>query len=401
MTSARASSPTDAAAPSSLRAKEAWARPLPRASLPFGWPGQGYRTLLITTDPAAHLGDVLDTPVGDEISAVEGQPDLWAVKIDAKTAADAYKARILDDARRRGRPESAIAVMEEELNSPCTEEMAAFDKFIEYASQPDWQAVVFDTAPTGHTLRLLELPIDWSRQIDVKVFASVDASAADDVAKQRFGQVIDMMRDPEQSTFAFVMYPEATPILEAWRAARELETVGIHAGLGGGKSCHSARTGDHAFCAGAPRHAGEVPGRDYGTFRPAGRTDSATAARGEGNGHALGAGRATLRGEGRDMSGPVLIQIVGAPIACKEGVKDTWREVAGWAEGQLKVALRGRRTGEILRSVRRRVPARTRGCPAAADHGGGHSGEQRREDFSSRNEACSRGSPARGTMSEV
>ena len=192
---------------------------------------QGYRTLLLTTDPAAHLGDVLDTPVGDDISTVEGQPDLWVVKIDPKTAAEAYKARILDDARRRGRPESAIAVMEEELNSPCTEEMAAFDKFIEYASQPDWQAVVFDTAPTGHTLRLLELPIDWSKQIDVKIFASVDASAADDIAKQRFGQVIDMMRDSEQSTFAFVMYPEATPILEAWRAARELGTVGIHPGL--------------------------------------------------------------------------------------------------------------------------------------------------------------------------
>ena len=56
-------------------------------------------------------------------------------------------------------------------------------------------------------------------------------SAADDIAKQRFGQVIDMMRDSEQSTFAFVMYPEATPILEAWRAARELGTVGIHPGL--------------------------------------------------------------------------------------------------------------------------------------------------------------------------
>jgi arsenite-transporting ATPase len=192
---------------------------------------QGYKTLLLTTDPAAHLGDVLDTPVGDEITAVGGQSDLWAVKIDPKTAAETYKSRILGDARLRGRPESAIAVMEEELNSPCTEEMAAFDKFIEYASQPDWQAVVFDTAPTGHTLRLLELPIDWSKQIDVKVFASVDASAADDVAKQRFAQVIDMMRDQEQSTFAFVMYPEATPILEAWRAAQELATVGIHPGL--------------------------------------------------------------------------------------------------------------------------------------------------------------------------
>jgi arsenite-transporting ATPase len=192
---------------------------------------QGYKTLLLTTDPAAHLADVLDTPVGDEVTPVSGQVNLWAVNIDPKAAAETYKARILDDARQRGRPESAIQVMEEELNSPCTEEMAAFDKFIEYASQEGWDSVIFDTAPTGHTLRLLELPVDWSKQIDVKVFASVDTTAADDVAKQRFGKVIEMMSDPDQSTFAFVMYPEATPILEAWRAARELGTLGIHPGL--------------------------------------------------------------------------------------------------------------------------------------------------------------------------
>jgi arsenite-transporting ATPase len=192
---------------------------------------QGHKTLLLTTDPAAHLGDVLGQPVGDNVTAVSGQPSLWAVKIDPKAAAETYKTRILNDARQRGRPESAIKVMEEELDSPCTEEMAAFDQFIDYASQADWDAVVFDTAPTGHTMRLLELPMDWSQQIDVKVFASVDGNAADDVAKQRFGQVIEMMRDPMQSTFAFVMYPESTPILEAWRAAQELATVGIKPGL--------------------------------------------------------------------------------------------------------------------------------------------------------------------------
>lgn len=193
--------------------------------------GQGHKTLLLTTDPAAHLGDVLDSPVGDEVAPVTGQPNLWAVKIDPKAAAEVYKNRILEDARQRGRPESAIATMEEELNSPCTEEMAAFDKFIEYASQDEWRAVVFDTAPTGHTLRMLELPMDWSKQIDVKVFASVESSAADDVAKQRFEKVIEMMRDEEQSTFAFVMYPEATPIIEAYRAAEELKTVGVRAGM--------------------------------------------------------------------------------------------------------------------------------------------------------------------------
>ncbi len=192
---------------------------------------QGYKTLLLTTDPAAHLGDVLGVPVGDDPAPVYGTEHLWAANIDAKAAAETYKERILDDARQRGRPESAIQVMAEELDSPCTEEMAAFDKFIEYASQDGWQAVVFDTAPTGHTLRLLELPMDWSRQIDVKIFASVDTAAADDVAKQRFGKVIEMMRDPQQSAFAFVMYPESTPILEAWRAAQELGTVGIRPGL--------------------------------------------------------------------------------------------------------------------------------------------------------------------------
>jgi arsenite-transporting ATPase len=192
---------------------------------------QGHKTLLLTTDPAAHLGDVLGQPVGDTPALLTGVQNLWAVKIDPKAAAETYKARILDDARQRGRPESAIKVMEEELDSPCTEEMAAFDQFIDYASQSDWDAVVFDTAPTGHTMRLLELPMDWSQQIDVKVFASVEGNAADDVAKQRFGQVIEMMRDPAQSTFAFVMYPESTPILEAWRAAQELATVGIHPGL--------------------------------------------------------------------------------------------------------------------------------------------------------------------------
>ncbi len=192
---------------------------------------QGYKTLLLTTDPAAHLADVLDTPVGDEPTPVPGLPGLLAAKIDPKATAEAYKQRILDDARRRGRPEAAIRVMEEELNSPCTEEIAAFDKFIEFASQGDWDVVVFDTAPTGHTLRLLELPVDWSKQIDVKVFASVETAAADDVAKQRFGQVIEMMSDPAQSTFAFVMIPESTPVLEAWRAAQELGTVGVKPGL--------------------------------------------------------------------------------------------------------------------------------------------------------------------------
>lgn len=192
---------------------------------------QGSRTLLVTTDPAAHTGQVLGAAVGTEPAPVPSVEGLWAARVDAKAAAVAYTERIIADAVAKGRSETSVAAMREELDSPCTEEMAAFDQFIELASEHAFDVTVFDTAPTGHTMRLLELPIDWSRQLDVKVFASVDSDAADDVAKARFAGVIDMMRDPARSTFAFVMYPEATPILEASRAISELAALGIPLGL--------------------------------------------------------------------------------------------------------------------------------------------------------------------------
>ena len=149
---------------------------------------QGHRTLLVTTDPAAHIGQVLGAAVGTEPAPVDGVAGLWAARVDAKAAAIAYTDRIIADATARGRSPASIAAMREELDSPCTEEMAAFDQFIELASRDAFDVTVFDTAPTGHTLRLLELPIDWSRQIDIKVFASVDTAAADDVAKARFSR---------------------------------------------------------------------------------------------------------------------------------------------------------------------------------------------------------------------
>ena len=191
----------------------------------------GYRTLLVTTDPASHLGQVLEAPVGADPAPVAGIPNLTAARLDARAAAAAYVDRILADAAARGRSPAALAAMREELDSPCTEEMAAFDRFIELASLDEYDVTVIDTAPTGHTLRLLELPIDWSQQLDVKVFASVDSAAADDVAKGRFERVIAMMRDPRRSTLAMVMYPEATPIAEAARAIDELAAAGVPLGI--------------------------------------------------------------------------------------------------------------------------------------------------------------------------
>ena len=186
----------------------------------------GYRTLLLTTDPAAHIANVLDIPVYEEISLVQGIPNLYAVKIDQKRAVEEYKKKVIEDAKGKFN-EDTVAAMEEELNSPCTEEIAAFQKFIEFASGGEYQVIVFDTAPTGHTLRLLELPMDWSRQLELKAGISNEISEADLKQKERFDQVVASMRDKASTTLAFVMYPEKTPIAEAHRASLELESFGI------------------------------------------------------------------------------------------------------------------------------------------------------------------------------
>ncbi len=120
---------------------------------------KGFKTLLMTTDPAAHIGNVLDKPISNEVTRIDGVKNLYAVKIDQKKATKDYKKSILDDAKGI-LDENTIKAMEEKLNSPWTEEMATFQKFIQYANEDDFDVIVFDTAPTGHTLRLLELPMD-------------------------------------------------------------------------------------------------------------------------------------------------------------------------------------------------------------------------------------------------
>jgi arsenite-transporting ATPase len=188
---------------------------------------QGYRTLLLTTDPAAHTGSVLGKEVTDQVEAIDGVPGLFAAKIDQKQATEDYKKGILDDARAKF-DEDTIRTMTEELASPCTEEMAAFQRFIDLSSTPGFDVVVFDTAPTGHTLRLLELPLDWSEQIRLKATGSTEVmSAGDRQQKDRFDNAVSAMRDPELTTFSFVMYPESTPILEAYRASQELAAIGV------------------------------------------------------------------------------------------------------------------------------------------------------------------------------
>ncbi len=187
---------------------------------------QGRRVLLLTTDPASHIGQVLDVPVTDRPTAVPGAPGLWAAQIDPKRATEEYKARILEEARGR-HSEEMLQALREELESPCTEEIAAFDKFTEYADGDGWDTVVFDTAPTGHTLRLLALPFDYSRQVEMMVATTQDGAALRADTRSRFDRIIARLRDPDRTLFAFVVYPESTPVVEAHRASLDLAAAGI------------------------------------------------------------------------------------------------------------------------------------------------------------------------------
>jgi arsenite-transporting ATPase len=188
--------------------------------------GRGHKTLLVTTDPAAHLGRVLDRPVGAEPGLVA--PNLMAVHIDQVKAFQEYKARVLEEAAKTASPEMLKATAEE-LDSPCTEEMAAFDKFARYFEDESYDFIVLDTAPTGHTLRLLDLPFQYAQQTALAAAEAKNASAAQRAGDTRFQKLIARLKDPSLTAFAFVFYPEATPILESHRAFLDLQAAGIHA----------------------------------------------------------------------------------------------------------------------------------------------------------------------------
>jgi arsenite-transporting ATPase len=187
---------------------------------------QGYKTLLLTTDPASHLGQILEQLSTDKPTMIKGEKNLCLAHIDGTKAAQEYKEKVLAEVRHKY-DKARVTAIEEELNSPCTEEMATFEKFIEFATRKDFEVIIIDTAPTGHTLRLLKLPVDWSKQLEIKIFTTTEDTEADKITKARFKEVIEMMQDVNQTTFSFVMYPENTPIEEATRAMEDLGTIGV------------------------------------------------------------------------------------------------------------------------------------------------------------------------------
>jgi arsenite-transporting ATPase len=124
----------------------------------------GNKTLLVTTDPAPNLSDIFGQTIGHQIMPIQGVENLHAIEINPDTASEEYRERIVAPLREL-LDEKNLNVVREQLKSPCVEEVAAFDKFIEFMDDPGYDVVVFDTAPTGHTIRLLALPSGWSETL--------------------------------------------------------------------------------------------------------------------------------------------------------------------------------------------------------------------------------------------
>ena len=182
------------------------------------------KTLLFTTDPAAHIGQVLDAEVGAVPVKITG--NLWAVNIEQKTAVEEYRRKIIDEAKTNGYSADLLASLEEELESPCTEEIAIFEQFANLLNEPGWDYFVLDTAPTGHTLRLLELPFEYKKELDMKNKNHPSSNESGD-AKRKIEVLINHLKNPDYASFMLVAYPEFTPLHEGYRAMKDLERVGI------------------------------------------------------------------------------------------------------------------------------------------------------------------------------
>ncbi len=190
----------------------------------------GLKTLLVTTDPAANLSDVFHQEIGHKITQIHGVDNLFGMEIDSNEATREYKERSLAPLRELF-DEEFVKVADEQLSGPCTEEMASFDKFIDYMDQDEYDVVVFDTAPTGHTIRLLELPVDWSKHIDDASKGSgqtcMGPVALIQDSKAKYDMAIEKLRNPSVTEFIFVMQADEASYNETKRSIDEIETLGI------------------------------------------------------------------------------------------------------------------------------------------------------------------------------
>ena len=169
----------------------------------------GKRVFIVSTDPASNLDEVLETSLSNKPTPVAGIPGLDAMNIDPVAAAAAYRERLIGPMRGL-LPEAALRNMEEQLSGSCTVEIAAFDEFTALIGNPEaaqnYEHVVFDTAPTGHTLLLLDASEAYQRELERQ---------GRSIQPEEVVKLLERLRDPAFTRILLVTLPEATPVHEA------------------------------------------------------------------------------------------------------------------------------------------------------------------------------------------
>ncbi|NLK26601.1 MAG: ArsA family ATPase [Euryarchaeota archaeon] len=197
---------------------------------------QGYKTLIVATDPTISLSAIYEQEISEtEVVPIESSQNLFGLNINPKKAMGVFQSRM--EEMMQG---FSTLFGSDLLSTPCTEEIAAFDQFVSYMGDTEHDKVVFDTAPTGHTLRELSMPFDWSGYIAKQIEARTEMSEAlgfiydeNMIAdlrkeKERYDAAVRALSDRETSAFNLVLLPEKLPVDETARAAEDLGEFGIN-----------------------------------------------------------------------------------------------------------------------------------------------------------------------------
>lgn len=192
----------------------------------------GKKVLLVSTDPASNLEEVFAAPIGLEPTEIPGVSGLFALNVDPEAAAEAYREKLVGPYR-GVLPEAAITSMEEQMAGACTVEIAAFNEFARLLGDPDaikgFDHVIFDTAPTGHTLRLLTLPTAWTGFIEDASAGTSCLGPLQGLVDQRelYAATVEALADAKRTTVVLVSRPERSALDEAARTAEEFVELGI------------------------------------------------------------------------------------------------------------------------------------------------------------------------------
>jgi arsenite-transporting ATPase len=194
---------------------------------------RGKKVLLVSTDPASNLGQVFGVDVGEHApTELPGAHNLFVLNINPEAAAQAYRDRIVGPVRDALPPET-VRGMEEQLSGACTTEIAAFDEFTELLTGGEttvgFDHVIFDTAPTGHTLRLLQLPSAWSNFLQDNESGASCLGPLSGLEKQqkRYADAVAKLADGRHTAFVLVARPQRSSLAEAERTSGELASLGI------------------------------------------------------------------------------------------------------------------------------------------------------------------------------